>query len=345
MPRPRPTGPQLEFRRGVWNIVWWEGDARRRSSTGTANDTRARQALADFEASLERRPLIQTVAEALDRYEAMKLGKIMAHSRLAEAAKPLKEAIGPLRVDQINQDRWDRYAASRVTRPRPRQKNHIPQPVSTGTLRREFNVLRAALRLSWTEGNLVKPPKIEPPADSQPRDRYLTKTEAKALIAAAKTPHVRTFVALAIYTGARRGAILSLTWDRVDLATGMIDFQEPGRQITSKRRSIVPITTGLRPHLETAFALRQCEYVVEFNKRPVPTGLRWSFGKLCEAAGLTWKPTPHHFKHSVASWFAMDGVPVDQAADWLATDAVTLRRTYRKFDPTYLRSVAGALDL
>ena len=40
----------------------------------------------------------------------------------------------------------------------------------------------------------------------------------------------------------------------------------------------------------------------------------------------------------------MDHVPIDQAADWLATDPATLRRTYRKFDPTYLKAVAGALD-
>lgn len=67
--------------------------------------------------------------------------------------------------------------------------------------------------------------------------------------------------------------------------------------------------------------------------------------KVCERAGLTWKPTPHHIKHSVASWFAMDRVPIDQAADWLATDPLTLRRVYRKFDPNYLRSIADAFDL
>lgn len=40
----------------------------------------------------------------------------------------------------------------------------------------------------------------------------------------------------------------------------------------------------------------------------------------------------------------MDGIPIDQAADWLATDPVTLRRVYRKFDPNYLRKVTKALD-
>lgn len=35
--------------------------------------------------------------------------------------------------------------------------------------------------------------------------------------------------------------------------------------------------------------------------RHIPTGSRWSFAKACERAGLTWKSTPHHLRHSVAS--------------------------------------------
>ncbi|WP_220791517.1 hypothetical protein [Gluconacetobacter tumulicola] len=79
--------------------------------------------------------------------------------------------------------------------------------------------------------------------------------------------------------------------------------------------------------------------------KTVPTGLRWSFAKACEQSGLSWKPTQHHLKHSVASWFAMDPVPIDQAADRLAIDPTTLRRVYRKFDPDYLREVTSALSL
>jgi integrase len=156
---------------------------------------------------------------------------------------------------------------------------------------------------------------------------------------------VKVFVALALFTGARKGSILSLTWDRVNLQTGMVDFQEPGRALTKKRRAIVPIVATLRVVLEEAKRMARSDYVVEYNGQPVPNGLRWSFHRLCQRAGLSWTPTPHHIKHSVASWFAMDKVPIDQAADWLATDPTTLRRVYRKFDPAYLRSVGGALDL
>lgn len=349
MPRPKPTGPKLELHRGKWCIAWWDGGTRRRISTGTADERGAKQSLADFEAKLERRPLKLAVSDALDRYTTAREKKVVALSRLKEAAVALKLGLGHLRVDQVDQVQWDRYADNRVTRPPARAKNkaaHVPRRISPGTLRREFNVLRAALRMVWKGGFLAKPPTLEPPADSAPRDRFLTKGEARRLLdAATGAPHVRVFLALAFFTGARKGAILSLPWSRVNFETGVIDFGEPGRKLTNKRRSIVPMNASLRPELEKALKARQSEFVVEYNGGPVPTGLRWSFKKICERAGLEWVPTPHHIKHSVASWLAMEGIPVDQAADWLATDPATLRRVYRKFDPTYLRPVGAALDL
>jgi integrase len=347
MPRPRNDAPHLEWRRDTWYITWWEGGVRRRISAKTRNEIRARQALADFESQLEHHPLKLNVADALERYVAARDGKVMALDRLKDAATALLLGLGHLRVDQLNQGQWDRYAATRVTRPPRNAKpgTHVPRPISTSTLRREFNVLRAALRKAWKDGFLLRPPALEAPVETAPRDRYLTKAEAKRLLEACISAHVRAFMALAIYTGARKGSILALTWDRVDFRTGMIDFQEPGRQLTGKRRAIVPMGASLRAELEEAHRSAQGPFVVQYNGHAVPHGLRWSFARLCVRAGLTWQPTPHHLKHSVASWMAMENVPIDQAADWLATDPRTLRRVYRKFDPAYLRSVAGALEL
>jgi len=41
----------------------------------------------------------------------------------------------------------------------------------------------------------------------------------------------------------------------------------------------------------------------------------------------------------------MDRISIEQAVDLVATDPATLRRTYKKFDPAYLRSVTDALEL
>ncbi|MFP2871835.1 tyrosine-type recombinase/integrase [Acetobacter tropicalis] len=342
MPRSRNEKPHLEFRRGKWCIVWWEAGKRNRLSAGTADEAEGRRVLADFERHQEEIPRKMTFAECLKRYVDSRRGKVSAIKRLEEAAIPLHEGLGHLRIDQINQREWDRFAAARFKKKGGKLTREL---VSTGTLRREFNVLRAALRRAWKDEFLVRPPEIEPPRDSAPRDRFLTKAEAKKLLDVCETPHVRTFMAIAIYTGARKGSILSLTWDRVNFQTGMIDFQEAGRALTAKRRAVVPMTAALRRELESAFKARRGDFVVQWHGKPVPNGLRWSFGKACERAGLDWKPTPHHLKHSLASWFAMDRIPIDQAADWLATDPVTLRRVYRKFDPSYLRTIADAFEL
>lgn len=343
MPRPRNSAPHLEHRRGKWSIVWWEGEQRRRLSTGTEDKDRARQALEDFKSELQRRPNQIGMREVFSRYVQSRQGKVQAPKRLKEAVVPLEKFFGYLRIDQINQEQWDRYAGQRIKR--KSKADQSDQLVSPGTLRREFNVLRAALRRAWKDGFIIKPPELEPPRDSAPRDRYLTKIEARRLLEAAETPHIRLFIAIALFTGARKGSILALTWDRVNFHTGMIDFQEPGRPLTAKRRAVVPMMDILREEMERAYPEADCDHVISWHGKPVPTGLRHSFRKVCIRARLGWIPTPHILKHSLASWFAMDEVPIDIAAQWFATDANTLRRTYIKFDPTYLKSVSKRFKL
>ncbi|QNT79273.1 tyrosine-type recombinase/integrase [Entomobacter blattae] len=339
--------PELKLYRGKWYITWYENNSRKRLSTGTPDKKTAFQALTDFVKNYNDKPTEFTVSHALERYINARKGKVMALSRIQEASIRIIEIIGDLRIDQINQNTWDYYSSKRFVRPGRIKGNKadIQIPVSSGTLRREFNVLKAALNLAVKENFLQKLPPLQPPSETAPRNRYLTKEEARKLLDACTTHHIKVFLSLAFYTGSRKGAILALTWDRVDFKNGMLDFQEPGRQLTAKRRAIVPIHENLLIILKEAYQYSTCNYVVEYNSRKVSSGIRWPFQKLCKKAELDWIPTPHHIKHSVASWMAMDGVPIDQAADWLATDPKTLRKVYRKFDPTYLRKFTKALDI
>jgi integrase len=65
---------------------------------------------------------------------------------------------------------------------------------------------------------------------------FLTRAEADHLLAAHKARHLRLFVEIGLHTGARHGAILALTWDRVDLIERVIDFRSSGeRKPTSAR--------------------------------------------------------------------------------------------------------------
>ena len=52
------------------------------------------------------------------------------------------------------------------------------------------------------------------------KDRFLTEAEVDRLVDAANEPHVRLAILLMLNTAGRVGAILDLTWDRVDFRRG-----------------------------------------------------------------------------------------------------------------------------
>ena len=100
------------------------------------------------------------------------------------------------------------------------------------TVRRELAVLRAAARYAERHGRLTRAPHVFLPAKPQGRDRWLTREEAAALLRAARRStkarlHLPLFILLALYTGARKGAILALRWPQIDLERGRIDLNPP----------------------------------------------------------------------------------------------------------------------
>ena len=114
-------------------------------------------------------------------------------------------------------------------------------------------------RLSTTHtrsGMITRPVAVELPERPEPRDRWLTRTEAARLIRAARTPQARLylplFILLGLYTGRRKEAILSLRWPQVDLEAGTINFEVAGRRRTNKKRGVIPIPPRLLPHLQRA---------------------------------------------------------------------------------------------
>jgi integrase len=209
---------------------------------------------------------------------------------------------------------------------------------SPSTIRTELEALRACLR--WHYGNDA--PQITAPAPAKARERYLTKTEADTLLRAIQTPHVRLFVELALGTGARMGALLDLTWDRVDLTHGTIDLNPAGRDPTNKRRTVVGITPRVRPLLEEAQAAALTDYVIEYGGKPVA-----SVKKAIKAASVrSGVPcSPHVFRRTAAVWMAMADVPLERIAQVLGhtTTRITYAN-YSRYSPRFMQDAIAALD-
>ncbi len=94
--------------------------------------------------------------------------------------------------------------------------------------------------------------------------------------------------------------------------------------------------------LSDARALARSDHVIEYAGRPL-TDIKKSFRTAVGRAGLPAWLTPHVLKHSVISWLAEDGYTVDRISDMTDTDAVTVRRIYRKVNPEALEDMATSL--
>ena len=206
------------------------------------------------------------------------------------------------------------------------------------TIRTDLELLRACLR--WRYGTYA--PAIAIPPASPPRDQWLTKAEARSLVDAAKSPHVKLFLTLGLSTGARAAAILDLTWDRIDFAHGTIDYRPAGRHQTNKRRTVVPMNATARGMLEEAYAARLTDYVIEFQRKQVGS-IKKSLERLGAATGI--KVSPHVLRHTCAVWMAQEDVPMQKIAQYLGhTSTRVTEAVYARYSPSFMKDAGAAAE-
>jgi integrase len=251
-------------RKGYWE-VWWTDAARgyvtRRESCRSQVDTEAEAYLRAFcdaarEASAVELALREPTVEDLcvrwiDHAERVG-GALKAHTG-RKVLGAVRRHLGP-------------YTAAQLAG-RPLLDYSGQRGVSDGTIRRELGALRTVLLWAAKQKlvNRSELPEFELPSDGPARTKFLDQRQEarfwdQAMAWGSTVQHrnpaerraaqdVMVFIALGLETAARRGAIHDLTWDRVDLGQGLIDYRVPGRRVVKKRRVRVPISDRLLPVL------------------------------------------------------------------------------------------------
>ena len=206
--------------------------------------------------------------------------------------------------------------------------------------------------MKWAAKRRLIPfaPDIWVPAKGKPRNRVLSAEDAKRLLDAAGDPHIELFIILAISTGARHMAILDLTWDRIDWARGLIQYDEdlppdPMHKSWRKGRATVPMNALARAALTRAYAGRQTDHVIEHGGRRLVT-VKNGFANAVRRAGIDSAATPHTLRHSVSTWLKERGVDLEKRAQLLGhADSKTTDLNYSHADAaTYLTDAVDMLD-
>lgn len=333
----KPGGPNEAV------ATWDEGGKRRRFRLGT--DLTQAEADAALHAFAKQREVYlsrsgSTVQELYEAYIADKEldGKPVENQKTHW--KALKGTFGAMNPDDIDK---------RVCRDYERKRLAAGRKV--GTIWTELTALRAILNWAENAKKIAKAPHVTIPAKPDPKDLRLTREQAQKLLDCCEHAHLKLFVILALQTAARMGAILDLTWDRIDFGDdgesgsgGVINFRDPEKEQTNKRRVQVPMTSTARAALREARRAAVSSYVIEWNGRRVDTvkkGIKTAGGK----AGIPWV-SAHILRHTAACWMAEAGVPMSEIAQYLGhTSTRITERVYARYSPDHLRKAAAALEM
>jgi len=157
--------------------------------------------------------------------------------------------------------------------------------LKAGTINRALAILRRALRLAAEADppKIARVPKIPELAEDPPRAGFFEEHEYRALLRALPD-HLKPVLAFGYWTGCRKGEILRLKWDQVDLEQGVVRLR--AGETKSGEGRVIPLAPELleilRLHRQTA---GESEYVFTYNGAPF-RDFRDGWEAACKAAGL-----------------------------------------------------------
>ena len=357
MPR-RPQGSKLKFfkNRKSYYIVWTEFGRSRELSTYTADSAEAQITFAQFlqrrvQKSGARDPSEILVTDILTSYLERLESTGKDGERAAYAAVPLAEYF---------------VGKSLAESPSLCEGYSKWRKVSASTIRRDLGVLQSAIKSALGAQTITRTVTIARPAESPPRERWLTRQEAAMLVAGAlgfqptvfdirtRSPlkwkrvvkpqyHLALFILIGLYTGRRKEAILSLRWPKVDLVRRRIDFRRDGQTETKKKRGQCAIPPRLLLHLKRARKLEfDIGHVIQWAGKPV-ADIKTSFNNAVDRVYLK-NVSPHTLKHTAATWLMQSGKDLFKVSDFLSTSVPTLLKHYGHHNPDHQNEIAEAIS-
>ncbi|UCG51023.1 MAG: site-specific integrase [Candidatus Latescibacterota bacterium] len=270
-----------------------------------------------------RSPKFDTVC---DRYleHAKKEKKSWQRDELA--LKIAKKFFKKKRIDELAPFDFERFKAARADQ------------VSKSTVNRDLSVLKRLFNLA-IDWNLVATNPLKKVAVyrlDEKTMRVLSHEEERRLIEAA-APHIRPLIIVAINTGMRRGELLSLQWEQVDLQSRTITIKHS----KNGRVRHIPINKTTQ---EAFVALPEPHtgHVFRYHGSPIKE-VKSAFAGAVRRAAIP-HCTLHSCRHTFATRLVSAGVDLATVKELLGHASVSTTMKYTHPAPQHKRDAVGRLD-
>ena len=229
--------------------------------------------------------------------------------------------------------------------------------VVNSTINREIATYKAMFNYAVDCGDLKENPwaklkKLPSPKMSKP---FLEPDEALQLLEASKTlgTNIHLFIFIAIYTAMRRGEIFNLKWSDVDWKRNLITVNcDSETRTKSNKYRVIELEKDLKEIL-WAEKLKQeftSAYIISNNgSKAKLTDIKNSFKVALSKTKITKHVTPKTLRTTACSFWAMRGVPLKQAQEWMGHSDVNLTaniysQIVSSLKDNYLNSISGIFE-
>jgi integrase len=256
------------------------------------------------------------------------------HRRDQSLAAHLLRAFGDIPLDQLRPARLAEYKASRRA-----------DGIAPKTLNDELGLLGHAYKLGMREYEWATDNPVLKIAKEKVRnliERWLTPEEEQRLLAASPT-WLQEIIVFALHTGMRRGEILALHWDQVDLTRRTLTILEQ----KNGSRDTLPVNDTAMDILRARAAGRTRHAVYVFvngadHVRNARNLLR-TFYPAMRKAGIT-RFRFHDLRHTFATRLIQAGVDVYTVQKLGRWKTISMVLRYAHHQPESLRGGAEVLD-
>ena len=288
--------------------------------------------------------------EALDIYQRLTSGPAKRYS-VADLWEVYRKDLGDKPTAKTMQytgkavlSHFGAYRADQITRDLCREYDALRRRagISQGSVHTELGHLRSTLKFAQDTRLIEQAPVIWRPEKPQTDMRILTKSEMQRLVDGCSSPHIRLAVILLLGTAARVGAILDLTWDRVDIERSIINLRLDD-SATRKGRAILPMNGITKAALVAARDAALTDFVIEFNGEPV-RNIRKGFIAAVKRAKIG-HVRIHDCRHTAAVTMLAGGISMEKVAQVLGhSNTATTQRVYGRFQPQHMSDAVDFLD-
>jgi integrase len=309
---------------------WVRGVANREATKGMRDAARNAVRQGTYVA-----PQDETVGAYLDRWLDAHEGELKpstAHSYRQKINSYLKPTVGHIRVQELSPSRLSVVWKQQLHK----HGGESGKPLSRRSVEFARAVLRRAMADAVVDRVIMVNPVVGsklPKYEGKPKHTTWTGEQAQAFLAATADTRLAPLWQLALASGMRRGEMMALTWENINLDTGIADVEWSATQVGNKLVTTTPKNHESRKiqldartvavlrawrkvqaeeRLAWGAAYEDTEGIVftwENGQRVSPNAVSKAFLRAQAGLGLP-RITMHETRHTHATVLLRDGVPV-----------------------------------